>query len=218
MSSTLPPLRTTAIRESVVDLLRGALLEGRFAPGESLSEPALASQLGISRGPVREALLVLQQEGLVTHAQNRGFAVMALGPGDRQAMVKVRIPLEALALELAKPVVQAADLLELEAAIDRMVSTYLTDSAITARDDLAFHERLWELTGNSWLLIALRRITKPFFMHTMMYRARTEQLDVATYERQHRDYMAFLRGETDMSAEECVRSHLRLYEDVAKSA
>ncbi len=212
MSPSLPTLRTAAIRESVVDLLREALLEGRFAPGESLSEPALASQLGISRGPVREALLVLQQEGLVTHAQNRGFAVMALGPGDRQAMVKVRMPLEVLALELAKPLVTAQDLVELEQMLERMVATYLSDPAITAREDLAFHDRLWELTANSWLLIALRRITKPFFMHTIMYRSRTEQLDVGTYEQQHRDYIAFLRGDGSLSAEECVRSHLRMYE------
>jgi DNA-binding GntR family transcriptional regulator len=200
------------MRESVVDLLRNALLEGKFAPGESLSEPALAAQLGISRGPVREALLVLQQEGLVVHAQNRGFAVLTLGPADRIAMMQVRIPLEALALELVKKNASQQDLAALDEAIGRMSDTFLTDSRACAREDLAFHEKLWELAGNPWLMVALRRIALPFFMYTIMYQSRTEQLDVATFEEQHRRYMAYLRGEIETSAEECVRFHLRMYE------
>jgi DNA-binding GntR family transcriptional regulator len=200
-----------AMRESVVDLLRNALLEGKFAPGESLSEPALAAQLGISRGPVREALLVLQQEGLVVHAHNRGFAVLTLGPADRIAMAQVRIPLEALALELVKRKASEGDLAGLDDAIRRMADSFLTDSRACAREDLAFHEKLWELAGNPWLVVALRRIALPFFMYTIMYQNRTEQLDAATFEEQHRRYMAYLRGEIETSAEECVRFHLRMY-------
>ena len=49
-------------------------------------------------------------------------------------------------------------------------------------------------------------------MHTMMYRNRTEQLDAEMYEQQHGMYLAFLRGEGTLTAEECVRAHLRLYE------
>ena len=124
MSSTLPSLRMMSIRDSAVDALRSALLEGKFQPGESLSEPALASQMGISRGPVREALLVLEQEGLVVHNQNRGFSVLTLGPEDRRAMTKVRVPLEALALELARAKATAEDLAEMEADLERMVATY----------------------------------------------------------------------------------------------
>lgn len=212
MTATLPALRTVAMRESVVDLLRNALLEGKFAPGESLSEPALAAQLGISRGPVREALLVLEQEGLVVHAQNRGFAVLTLGPQDRIAMTKVRIPLEALALETIRQTAKEEDLVALEDLISRMVATYMTDSRACAREDLAFHEKLWELSGNPWLIVALKRIALPFFMYTIMYRNRTEQLDVATFEEQHRQYIAYLRGQIASSAEECVRFHVSMYE------
>lgn len=212
MSSTLPSLRMMSIRDSAVDALRSALLEGKFQPGESLSEPALASQMGISRGPVREALLVLEQEGLVVHNQNRGFSVLTLGPEDRRAMTKVRVPLEALALELARAKATAEDLAEMEADLERMVATYGPDTRNSAREDLAFHGKLWELSGNPWLIVALKRVVVPFFLFTIMYSAKTDMLDAATLEKQHRAYLDFLRGSTEMTAEECVRLHLSMYE------
>ena len=58
--------RPSAIRETVADALRRTLLEGRFQPGENLSEVAIAAEFHISRGPVREAMLVLAAEGLLT--------------------------------------------------------------------------------------------------------------------------------------------------------
>src|SRR5262245_17711652 len=139
MSSTLPALRSVSIRDSVVDVLRIALLEGKFAPGESLSEPALAAQLRVSRGPVREALLVLVQEGLVVHTQNRGFSILRLEGEDRAAMTKVRIPLEALALELAKAKAGPEDIEQMEAIANRIVESYESDFRLSARSDLSFH-------------------------------------------------------------------------------
>ncbi len=212
MSSTLPSLRMVSIRDSAVDALRSALLEGKFQPGESLSEPALASQMGISRGPVREALLVLEQEGLVVHNQNRGFSVLTLGPEDRRGMTKVRVPLEALALELAKARATAEDLAEMEADLERMVAAYGPDARNSAREDLAFHAKLWELSGNPWLIVALKRVVVPFFLFTIMYSAKTDMLDATTLEKQHRAYLDFLRGTARMTAEECVRFHLSMYE------
>jgi DNA-binding GntR family transcriptional regulator len=212
MSTTLPALRSVSIRESAVDALRNALLAGKFAPGEALSEPALASQMGISRGPVREALLVLEQEGLVNHNQNRGFSVLRLGPEDRAAMTKVRIPLETLALELAKPRASAADLEQLEAIVRQIVALYDPDFQASARADLRFHEKLWELAGNPWLTTALKRVAVPFFLYNIMYGGHSDRLDAATLDAQHQAYLDYLQGATGKSAEECVRLHLSLYE------
>jgi DNA-binding GntR family transcriptional regulator len=212
MSSTLPALRSASIRHSALDALRNALLEGGFQPGESLSEPVLAAQMGVSRGPVREALLVLEQEGLLVHNQNRGFSVLTLGPDDRRSMVKVRVPLETLALELAKKRATADDLAEMGMVADRIVASYRRDTRTSAREDLAFHEKLWDLSGNPWLIVALKRVVVPFFLFTIMYSANTEHLDSATLEQQHRAYLDYLKGNTTQSAEECVRLHLRMYE------
>lgn len=167
--------------------------------------------MGVSRGPVREALLVLEQEGLVVHSQNRGFSVMNLGPEDRRAMAKVRIPLETLALEMAKANATAEDIAEMEAVADRLVASYGADLRASAREDLAFHEKLWDLSGNRWLIVALKRVVVPFFLFTIMYSAKTE-LDGETLDTQHRSYLDYLKGTTSLSAEECVRLHLRMYE------
>src|SRR5512132_2316003 len=102
LGATLPSLKATAMRDGAAEALRRALLEGKFQPGEDLSEVALAQQLEISRGPVREALLVLAQEGLLVHRQNRGFSVLEFTDEDRKAINDVRLPLEARALELAR--------------------------------------------------------------------------------------------------------------------
>src|SRR6266508_2086678 len=124
MSSPLPPLhRASAIREAVADLIRNALLEGKFRPGQSLSEPALAAQLGVSRGPVREALLVLAEEGLVTYSRNRGFSVPTMGQEDYSLIGAVQLPLETKILTLAKERVREADIRSLEQIKKKLMET-----------------------------------------------------------------------------------------------
>jgi DNA-binding GntR family transcriptional regulator len=102
------------MRESVGDAIRQALYDGRFGPGQSLSEAALAAEMSISRGPVREALLLLAQEGLVIHSPNRGFSVVQITGEDLREIQQVRMPLEAMALNLAKAHLTEADFLKLE--------------------------------------------------------------------------------------------------------
>jgi DNA-binding GntR family transcriptional regulator len=71
------------MRESVGDETRQTLYDGRFEPGQSLSEAGLADEMCISRGPVHEALL-LAQEGLVVHSPNRGFSIVQITAEDLQ--------------------------------------------------------------------------------------------------------------------------------------
>src|SRR5581483_10153242 len=76
----LPSLggRQAPLRDQVAEALRGAILAGRFAPGERLVEDSLAQDFGVSRNPVREALRALAAEGLVQVTARRGAAVAAL--------------------------------------------------------------------------------------------------------------------------------------------
>src|SRR6476620_2779320 len=120
----LPQVKPVSIRHTVGETIKRALLEGRFHPGQALSEVALASEMKVSRGPVREALLVLAQEGLVSHSQNYGFSVINLTEQDRKEVRQIRLPLETLALELAKPAMDAPTLEHLSGLKDRMVEAY----------------------------------------------------------------------------------------------
>src|SRR6516225_882520 len=125
MKSPIQVLKQPIIREAVCDMLRASLLEGEFVPGEAISEPVLASRFNVSRGPVREALLLLSEEGLLTHIPNRGFFVLQLTDQDRVLIDAVRLPLEVLALIEARSRVQPEHIAELEQVRDKMLEAFL---------------------------------------------------------------------------------------------
>src|SRR4051794_2075000 len=76
------PVRRRGLADEVADSIREAIFSGAYAPGEQLREVELSKTLDVSRGPVREALLRLEREGLVRSAWYRGATVMTLTPKD----------------------------------------------------------------------------------------------------------------------------------------
>lgn len=112
------PLARTAAA-AAADLIRQAIVDGRVAPGHRLKEEELAQQLGISRTPVREALLVLQAEGLVEATPNRGATVKAYDVADLEDMYGLRALLEGHAAGLAASRVSEEQLEELRASCAR---------------------------------------------------------------------------------------------------
>ena len=211
MQKPLPELKSKAMRQGVADALRTALLAGHFTPGESLSEVELAASLKVSRGPVREALLILAEEGLVAHTQNRGFSVFQLTAKDFEEISVVRLPLETLALRLARRHVDAADIAGLQGLLKHMSSLLRSgDFRGCTRADYEFHGMIWEKAGNPWLLAALKRIMIPYFTFTMVYRDRVADYTSEVLENEHMLFVEFLQNKTSRSAEECVRMHLEL--------
>ncbi|WP_416673102.1 GntR family transcriptional regulator [Egbenema bharatensis] len=87
----------------IADALRQAILYGVFAEGQSLRQDEIATQFGVSRIPVREALRQLEVEGLVTFFPNRGAVVTVLSIAEVQEIVEIRIALETTALQYAIP-------------------------------------------------------------------------------------------------------------------
>lgn len=212
MSAIITPPRATSIRQTALELLREALLSGGYPPGYPLTENAISAQLGISRGPVREALLILAQEGLVAHHPNHGFSVVNWDTEDGPAMAAVRLPLETMALELARKNVTADQLKDLDRIKIRILAGVRSQQvAQWIREDLRFHEQIWEWSGNEWLALALRRITYPFFAYSLMYQDRRTPATLETMEYLHDAYVKYLRGEGERTAEQCVRLHLDRY-------
>jgi DNA-binding GntR family transcriptional regulator len=81
--------------------VRGAIVEGRYSPGDRLVEARIAAELGLSRTPVREALRLLQAEGLVVSERNRGAMVRPLSPTEVDDLYGLRLRLESYAVEVA---------------------------------------------------------------------------------------------------------------------
>jgi len=152
-SAPAVPVENRTLREQVADHLRAEILEGRLAPGTELGESTLAHSLGVSRGPLREALGQLAAERLVTIVPRRGAVVRALTRQEFLDAYQVREALESLATKLAVPRLSDADRSRLHKMCDQMdhaASAGRTERFFAINHD--FHEFLVRASGNQTLV------------------------------------------------------------------
>jgi DNA-binding GntR family transcriptional regulator len=158
---TSDTLQVPTLTEETVRALRERILAGEFMPGERLVEEQLSERFGVSRPPLREALRILSQDGLIVGIPRRGFSVAALTPAEVRELYDFRFALERSAVELAMPLQDEDALDPLVDAVDRMRSRVAQKS----RDEMleansAFHSALVGLAGNRWLDEAFRTVTQ----------------------------------------------------------
>jgi len=209
--SSFAPARPAAIRRNILDALRNALISGRFQADQEISDTLLASEFQVSRGPVREALFILAEEGLLRHEHNRGFRVPSLTMEDLQQIVKVRQPLEVMALESARELVTKEDLVRLAVKQRDIDDAYAQGGAANCSlTEFAFHQEIWELSGNAWLAAALRRVCRPYFTYVSAFNLGRKDMTAELLHAQHQQYLGYLAGIVPESAAECVRYHLGL--------
>lgn len=142
------------LHHAVLAILRPAILVGDLPTGIRLIEEEVAAHLGTSRGPVREALGVLRDEGLVSMAPRRGAVVTGLTPSDIDDLYDLRIVLECHAVRRAVAAVGPDDLAYLR-GLDRAMVEGLASHAAT---DVAFHRHLLALARQERLQAAWERI------------------------------------------------------------
>jgi DNA-binding GntR family transcriptional regulator len=208
MDTFLP--RPPALRQNVGDVVRQFLFEGRFQPGEELSDRGLSTQFGVSRGPVREALMILAEDGLLEHNQHRGFVVPRLTSTDLEQIAEARHPLEVKALELARLRITKDNLKILQLRKDILLATFRRDGRrLCATPDFDFHSFIWELSGNRWLQAALRRISMPYFVYVSAFALGPPESDEQMEER-HQMFLDYLSGQSARTAAQCVDFHLSL--------
>jgi DNA-binding GntR family transcriptional regulator len=149
----LQRLQTPAtLTESTADALRERILAGGFAPAERLVEMDIARRLGISRGPVREALARLREEGLVRDVARRGWFVEQLTPDDLDEIYVLRAALESRAARLIIERGDTAALDTLGELLDGLRAAAAGgDREAFAQLDLDFHEQIVRLSGNTRL-------------------------------------------------------------------
>ncbi len=204
-------MRVSAIRDHVADALRQTLLDGRFLPGENLSEVAIAAEFHVSRGPVREAMFFLAAEGLLSHTLNRGFSVLNFSAEDLEQIERVRVPLESLALAEARRKVTPADVARLGGVKAELCRLYgAGDRQGSLRAEIEFHSSIWELSGNPWLVASLRRVMIPSFTYGTAFRMSRPDLTPEIMDRLHGLYTDYLEGASPHTAEECVLLHVGL--------
>jgi DNA-binding GntR family transcriptional regulator len=148
-------LPTSAAR--VQDELRSAILEGALAPGERLRAEAVAERLGTSRTPVREALLMLEREGLVVVEPHRGAVVRAFDAADLLDLYEVRALVEPHAALRAATRIEPQALERLRRLCEKAERPDATvDEQITGNEE--FHALIAAAAGSPRLLAALRAV------------------------------------------------------------
>jgi DNA-binding GntR family transcriptional regulator len=130
--------------EDVVDRLRAAIVRGRFAPGQRLSEAALAELFGVSRGPIREAFTQLEREGLLTLERHRGARVSSLSLTDINEIYELRVALERLAIGRACRYATGADFAAMSAVVDLLRDAVeRADVIAVVEADVRFHDCIY---------------------------------------------------------------------------
>src|SRR5687767_11839445 len=150
------PLRPTLLRDSVHDRLRDAIVDGTLAPGEVVRDTELATWLGVSRTPVREALLRLGETGLVRAAPGRSTVVAEIDLAEVREAHAVVATMHRLAVAEAVGRLTPADLRAMREANARFaaaVDAHDTDAALAADDD--FHLVTVEASTNRALATVL---------------------------------------------------------------
>ncbi len=207
-----PPLARTA-SSTAAEMIRQAIVDGRLAPGQRLTEERLARELGISRTPVREALKVLQSEGLVDAAPNRSATVRAYEPGDLEDIYQLRALLEGYAARRAAGRLSEEKLLALRASCERFEAMSPADDLReVVRENFVFHNTILEAAGSTRLSGMVRQVVELPLVYKSYVWYSPEQARISQH--YHRQITRALERRDAERAELVMKEHVLEARDV----
>lgn len=203
--------RYTPYSVQVADIIRGKILGGHYAPGERLNEVALASTLGISRSPLREALRHLAKEGLVDLVGGRGAFVASLPASEVSDLLEVRESLDVLAARLAAERASDDDLDELERELlDYTARLHSPDSGTLSWSD-DFHLGTYRVARNDKL--AELGLTVHTQLRLARFRSGASHHRAEQAHQEHLAIMQAIRRHDPDEAEQRTREHMAVARD-----
>ncbi len=200
--------RARPLRENIRDTMRTRIFEGHYPAGTRLIERDLAADFGVSRLPVREALRMLRQEGLIEDRLPKGSVVCGLSKKDVRDLFAVRHALEVLACRLAAHNATSEDLNRLEALLDQAAEALARGSVMEAhRANNSFHDLITQIADNDFLRSALEPL------QGRMHRLFRYVTDLGELIQEHRDLLAAIAsGDPDRAASQSVH-HIDKYQE-----
>lgn len=178
------------LRDVVFNTLREAILKGELKPGERLMELQLAAKLGVSRTPIREAIRMLEQEGLAVTIPRKGAEVAKMTAKDMEDVLQIRESLDELAATLACEKITEEQLTELAERMQEFEDATKTDNVKKiAEADVSFHDVIYNATNNPKLVNMLNNLRE------QIYRYRVEYLkDESSYPLLLEEHRAIVEG------------------------
>jgi GntR family transcriptional regulator, gluconate operon transcriptional repressor len=199
--------------ESVLSCLRVAIITGQLEPQTHLVETEIAQKLNVSRGPVREALVRLEQEGLVVNQPYRGRYVADISSDFISEVYGLRLQLENYALELVSERLQPEHLAHLQELLDRMIQEATAAHVEEfAAIDLEFHRLLVTVSGHKLLLQMWETLTNVSHAFIAL-NASTESDLVRIITQGHQSILEALVGHDVAAAKESLGAHLAVAEN-----
>ena len=206
----LQPIRLDAykpLREIVSDALRQAIRDGVLPPGERLMEIPLAEELGVSRTPIREAIRILEQEGLVVMIPRRGTYVADMSLKDVTEVFELRSILEELAAELAAERITNEEIEALEqhlVEIGKYMNEKNLDKVVQA--DILFHEILYKASRNDRLVEMIHNLREQTLRFRTLSMSQTGRL-AKTWD-EHRQLVEAISDRDVERARQIARIHM----------
>lgn len=204
----VPPLARQSLGNQVADVLRAQVLLGELKPGDTIPERETSAALGVSRTPLREALVVLEAQGLIEMSPAKSPMVANPSLLELTQMLLVQSALEALAGEIACTEATQSEIEAIEATHARMVATaHDVDPIEFFKIDMSFHEAVVAASKN----IVLIKTHNQF--HVRLWRARfLSASKKATRESSMADHASIVEGLRRRDKEKVsgsMRDHLR---------
>jgi DNA-binding GntR family transcriptional regulator len=206
------PARRRGLADEVADRVREAIFSGAYAPGSQLREVELSDALDVSRGPVREALLRLEREGLVRSEWHRGTTVTTLSPQDVSELDSLRGALEHLAVQQVIAHASDDDIAAVEKAAQRMERA--EDEHEMVQCDIAFHDAVYAAARHQRLEEAWQSIRSQVHLFLLTRIGLSSDGYLSCIPDEHRELVAALRARDTEAALELFAVHRRHAFDV----
>lgn len=196
------------LREVVFNTLRQAILRGDLKPKQRLMEVHLADKLGVSRTPIREAIRMLELEGLVIMLPRRGAEVASISRDDLKDVLEVRNSLDTLAVSLACERITDEELIELENASKAFEeATKSNDSIKIAEADVRFHDIIHTASKNNRLCMIESNLAERVYRYRLEYIK--ELKDFSKLIEEHRLILDYIKNHETKLAVEIIDIHIK---------
>ncbi len=191
--------------EFIANALRDAILQGRYKANQPLRQDPIAEELGVSKIPLREALVQLKAEGLVTFMPKRGAVVSALSANEVEEIYAMRIALESVAIEKAIPRLTTADLIRAKSVLEIIDSE--TDKGQWGALNWEYHATLYQAAQMPFLLNTIQQLHNNVSRYLIIYLDRLSASEISQGE--HWDLLHACREKDVALALTILSKHLR---------
>lgn len=195
--------------EAVAAALRYAILQGRLRSKQPLRQDQIAEHLGVSKIPVREAMVQLKAEGLIVFVPNRGFVVSELSPAEVEEIYLMRMALETVLLQRAIPNLRGTDFIRAASVLD--ISEIEDDRTKWSDLNWEFHATLYQAARLDRIISTVEVLHNNVARYLLIYLGSLSALDVSQSE--HRNLLDACQKRNTADAIRILQQHLRRASD-----